>query len=209
VNRRIAVGTALATGVLILGTACSSSSKGATSSASATPSQTSSGPIQGSSSSQAPPSAEQLARSQALDLAREYYATIDTLASSSTLSLNGLDSVASGANVTQEKSALAEYRTSGWVQRGTTVLSRATVVSVDLTNEPSNSPEVLPTVHLTTCIDVSKVREVDVTGKSVTLPTRANFFIETLTAVNIPYPSSTGWRISEVPNKAAKSCSAE
>ena len=208
-SRRIVTPTALLIAVVVAATGCSSSSPKAHPSTPPKSVETSTAPTQHSSSTQVPPTALQVAKSQALSLVPKYYGVLDELASSSTLSLNGLDLVASGADAIQEKSALAEYRTNGWTQRGATVVARATVSGADLTNEPSKNPQVLPTVRLTTCIDVSKVREIDKSGKTVTLSTRANFFIETLTVVNIAYPSSTGWRVSEAPNKAAKSCSAD
>ena len=131
---------------------------------------------------------------------------LDKLAASQTLSLNMLDSVAKGDNVTQEKTTLAEYRSNGWTEKGTTILAATKVASVNLTNKPASTPPVFPTVKVTTCIDVTDVKEVDKTGKTVTLPSRPNFFVETLTVVNVHYPSSAGWRVSAAPNKGVSSC---
>jgi hypothetical protein len=106
------------------------------------------------------------------------------------------------ADNTQEKTALAEYRANGWVSVGTTKLSATNVTSVDLST--ANSAQ--PTVKVTACIDVRGVKEVDATGKNVTVASRPDFFIEQLTVVNIKYPDAAGWRVSDAPNKGASSC---
>lgn len=204
-NRKVVVGGAVVVlaGLLIAGWAWASSGRDARppSKPSTASTQTSSSP-----SPSEPASPTDLARAQALSSVQSYYATIDKLASSSTLSLNELDSVATGANVTQEKTALLGYRSNGWVEKGKTVVAATRVTGVDLTNGTSQTPPVFPTVHVVACIDVTTVREVDKAGKTVTLRGRPNFFIETLTIINVNYPSSTGWRVSEAPNKGATSC---
>jgi hypothetical protein len=208
VSRKVAVAVVLITGVLA--TACSSSSapKPATASAgsSAPPSVAATPTVATAPSSPSPKSARDLAAAEVVTFVPSYYASIDRLASSLMLSLNELDSITTGANTTLEKTALAEYRANGWAQQGKTVVVATEVSDVDLTNEPTATPPVLPTVHVTACIDVTKVRAIDKTGKSVTLPTRADFFVESLTVVNVAYPSSSGWRVRSARNKGASSC---
>ena len=143
-----------------------------------------------------------MAKSQVVAFVRKYYATLDRLASSSAASLNELDTITTDAKDTQEKTTLAEYRANGWVEKGTTTLVTSKVTSVDLTKTATTRP----TVHVTTCLDLTKVKEVDKNGKIVTLPTRPNYLVEQLTVVNINYPSAEGWRVSAAPNKGATSC---
>ena len=205
-NGRVAVSLALAVAVLSAATGCTGSKGDTAKTSSGATTTTSSTSPPPSSSSSAPPTPSEIAKSQVVKFLPTYYATLDRLASSATLSLNLLDSVATGANAIQEKTALAQYRENGWIQIGTTVLTATKVTGVNLASDHSSSPQKLPTVLVTTCIDVSDVREVDKKGRTVTLPTRPNFFVEKLTVVNLRYPSATGWRVSEAPNKGATSC---
>jgi hypothetical protein len=205
---------ALVVGGMLALTACSSSSRSGTSgqhassSTPATPSTLSSTspPAFTSSVAPAPPtptSPSEQATAQVLAFVPTYYAALDRLGASSTASLNALDGYAVDAENTLEKTVMAEHRSNGWVSVGTTTLVATSVTSVDL----SSTASAQPTVKVTACIDVSGVREVDLaTGKSVTVASRPNYFIEQLTVVNIAYPQATGWRVSSAPNQGATSC---
>jgi hypothetical protein len=189
--------------------ACSSSSGGTKTPSSTTtvpptsPAETStSASVPAPSSSSAPADPTAAAKAQVLAFVSTYYSTLDKLSSSATLSLNELDDVATDNEVNVEKTALAEHRSNGWVQQGATQLVTKTVTAVDLTSAGSTRP----TVQVTTCTNVTDVREVDKTGKSVTAPTRPDFFVSMLTVVNLNYPSPDGWRVSSAPNKGATSC---
>ena len=206
----LAVPVAIVVAVAVTIAGCSSSSGGKPNGISSVPSgdpstsaSTASGPpISTSLNPPTSPNPSDLAKAQVLAFLPTYYSTLDQLSSSQTLSLNELDQVTTDNEATVEKTTLAEERVSGETQQGTTQLKVSSVTSVDLTQTGSSRPS----VHVTTCIDVTNVREIDKSGKSVTLPTRPDFFIETLTVVNIAYPASDGWRVSDAPNKGAQSC---
>ncbi len=95
----------------------------------------------------------------------------------------------------------------GEVQQGVTKVDSAKVLSVDPTNPPHSdatcAADRSSESHVST---YSGVREVDQNGNSVTLPSRPTYFVESLTVVNISYPSATGWRVSQATNKGASTC---
>jgi hypothetical protein len=83
----------------------------------------------------------------------------------------------------------------------------ATADSVDLEGDPAASPSpTLPTVLVTTCVDVSQVQAVDEAGNPVVPSGRPEYLVARLSVVNLKYPDASSWRVSEAVNTQAQSC---
>jgi hypothetical protein len=144
----------------------------------------------------------EIAEAQVKAFVPTYFAALDRLQSSLTLPLSELDKYAIDPVEHEQTLPMKGFRANDWVQVGTTRVGHVQITSVDLSGAR-------PTVKATTCVDVTGVKGIDKkTGKDVTVPGRADFFIEHLTVVNIDHLSRSGWRVSNETNKGVKSCAA-
>jgi len=197
---RTAVTAALAAVLTVSG--CSSSGGG-----SSTAPTTTTTP--GSSASAAPSAADPAddARAQAIDFVPTYVQTIDDLYLDPTRPLDDLYEVAVAPEATNQATAIGTFRSQGYRQVGRSQLVTATADSVDLTTDPAASPSPrLPTVVVTTCVDVGPVQATDASETSVVPADRPRYLVARLTVVNPDYPDAAGWRVSEAPNRQAQSC---
>lgn len=135
-----------------------------------------------------------------------YFQTIDELYADPTRPLGDIDSVAVVPEATSEASAIQAFRAQGYSRVGSSVVVSAVAGPVDLTNDPTATTPVFPSVMVTVCLDVSGVGAVDSSGAPVGAPDRPEFLISELTVVNIDYPDSASWRVSDAPNRQATSC---
>lgn len=154
-----------------------------------------------------PPTPTDLAKVQALAIVPVYLETIDELYNDPKVPLNNLYNVSAQPDALVELKAIGLSRSYGNRQSGRVKLVRARVTGVNLTNMPKAKPHpVFPTVSVVACIDVSGVRGVGPTGRSLVPANRPRYQIEQLTVLNLSYPRAAGWRVSNSPNKQANSC---
>ena len=147
------------------------------------------------------------AQSQAVALVPTYLRTIDDLYLDASRPLDDIYEVAVDSEATAQATAIGMFRSQGYRQIGRAQLVTATADSVDLEGDPAASPPpTLPTVHVTTCIDVSQVQAVDEAGNPVVPTGGPTHLIARLVVVNLQYPDASSWRVSEASNTQAQSC---
>ena len=159
--------------------------------------------------SPSPPTPGPVEEAQALAIALvpDYLRTIDDLYLDLSLPLDGIHQVAVAPEATAQATAIGKFRSQGYRQTGRSQLVTASAASTDLSNSPAASPSpVLPTVVVTTCVDVGEVDAIDASGSSIVPPGRPRYLIQQLTVVNPNYPDTSSWRVSEAPNRQAQSC---
>ncbi len=200
----MAVTRAAAVAAVVLGlttTGCSSQDASSTApSSAASPSPSSSAPVTTASPAEN-------ARSQAVALVPTYLRTIDDLYLDPSRPLDDIYEVAVGSEATAQATAVGMFRSQGYRQIGRAQLVTATADSVDLEGDPAASPSpTLPTVLVTTCVDVSQVQAVDEAGNPVVPTGGPTHLIARLVVVNLQYPDTSSWRVSEASNTQAQSC---
>jgi hypothetical protein len=137
-----------------------------------------------------------------------YLAMIDKLYSDPTVSINDIYEVAVAPESTTEAVAIAQFRGASDRQAGAQKLIQVSDPLVTLSGlGGTSSTATYPTVQLTACVDVSAITATDAVGKSLVPPSRPNYLLDSLTIVNIKYPSSDSWRVSYATNKQTSSCS--
>lgn len=153
------------------------------------------------------PSAEDSARLGALRAVSAYEDMLNELFLDPAKPLDDLHAVAVAPEFAVEASQIGQFRAQGYRQVGRARLVSASVVDVQPRegSGPSSSAA-QPTAYVTACIDVSQVDAVDSAGKSVVPPDRPPYLIERLTVVKIAQSNDASWRVSEAPNRQAKSC---
>jgi hypothetical protein len=162
------------------------------------------------SATSSPATPESVAQAGAIAAVRKYYATIDKLYSDPRSSYNLIVTVSTAAQAGIDRNGVSRYRSQSWKQTGRQKISTIAAGVTDLTNQPAHKPDpIYPTVHVTTCNDVSKVGGVDANGKSLVAAGRKNFLLDAITVTNLTYPAASGWRVSNITNKGADSCPAE
>jgi hypothetical protein len=138
-----------------------------------------------------------------------YEAELDRLYSDPTISINDIYLVAVQPEATDDALGIAKYRAADFRQTGAQKLVKLSGISVHMSGLGGTSANAkYPAVKLTACVDVSGVKVTDARGKPVGNPNNPKYLLESLTIVNIKYPSVTGWRVSDAPNKQANSCGA-
>lgn len=157
-------------------------------------------------SSTPPATPGQVAGDQAAALVRNYYDVLDKIMMSPHERLQDLDLVTMDAEFLAQGKADMQLLEKGAVQTGRVKIVMITPGLVNLANNPQAKPRILPTVHVATCIDVSAVKVVDQTGKSLVVPGRPNFYSEQLVVQNYDYPNPNDWRVSSATGKAVASC---
>ncbi len=200
----MAVTRAAAVAAVVLGltaTGCSSQDASSTApSSAASPSPSSSAAV-----TTASPAEE--AQSQAVALVPTYLRTIDDLYLDPSRPLDDIYEVAVDSEATAQATAIGMFRSQGYRQIGRAQLVTATADSVDLEGDPAASPSpTLPTVLVTTCVDVSQVQAVDEAGNPVVPTGGPTHLIARLVVVNLQYPDASSWRVSEASNTQAQSC---
>jgi hypothetical protein len=147
------------------------------------------------------------AQAQAIALIPTYLRTIDDLYLDPSRPLDDIYEVAVGSEATAEAAAIGMFRSQGYRQIGRAQLVTATADSVDLEGDPAARPSPkLPTVLVTTCVDVSQVQAVDEAGNPVVPSGRPEYLVARLSVVNLKYPDASSWRVSEAVNTQAQSC---
>ena len=147
------------------------------------------------------------AQSQAVALVPTYLRMIDDLYLDPSRPLDDIYEVAVDSEATAQATAIGMFRSQGYRQIGRAQLVTATVDSVDLEGDPAASPSpTLPTVLVTTCVDVSQVQAVDEAGNPVVPTGGPTHLIARLVVVNLQYPDASSWRVSEASNTQAQSC---
>ncbi|MDP9149348.1 MAG: hypothetical protein M3O36_05315, partial [Myxococcota bacterium] len=147
-----------------------------------------------------------VAIAQASAAVPRYLAMLDMLYSDSKITINDIYGVAVAPESTTEALAIARFRSAGDRQTGQLKLVNISSPTADLSPGGATSKPKYPAVTLTACVDVAGTAAAGGDGKSVAQPGRPPYLIEHLTLVNISYPSSTAWRVSNAPNKQATSC---
>ncbi len=147
------------------------------------------------------------AQAQAIALIPTYLRTIDDLYLDPSRPLDDIYEVAVDSEATAQATAIGMFRSQGYRQIGQAQLVTVTADSVDLEGDPAASPTpTLPTVLVTTCVDVSQVQAIDAAGNPVVPTGSPKYLIAQLSVVNLQYPDAASWRISEASNTQAQSC---
>lgn len=169
----------------------------------APPSGSESSTTQPASSASATPDWDQRAVDEATALVPTYVSTLDALFSDPSRPIDDIFAVAVAPEATAESTSIQSFRSSGYIQTGTSSVVSTRTVTVDL---DSSGPDDLPSVEISACIDVSQVDVVDAAGVSVAPADRAPFLVADLTVLNIDYPDPASWRVSSAPNTQAQAC---
>jgi hypothetical protein len=212
VNHRLACVAALFA-VLVGASACSSSggstihssSPAPTTSAASSPNTppTSSTPPTSPTSTSPADSAEQ----QATAFVPMYLAELDRLYNDPTININDIYQVAVEPESTVEAQALGIFRGASDRGGGASRLVMTSNVTAHLSGVGGTSSTAnYPAVELTACVDVTGVTAIDATGKSLVPAGRPKYLVERLTIVNIKYPDTASWRVSDAPNSQAATC---
>jgi hypothetical protein len=162
-------------------------------------------PSEPSTTTAPPATREDLAEAAAAKTVTDYSALLDRVAIDPTVPLDDLHNVAVDPNFSSITSDFARYRSQGDHLSGSTTVVRAVPMSVSLANTPTARPPVFPVVTMRVCIDISANVTTDVNGTNL-VPNKPSFLDEQITVVNISYPDSTGWRVSDLTSRAVSSC---
>lgn len=156
-----------------------------------------------------PPSETEKASAGASALVKRYYAIVDELGQNVGASLNGLNSVATGVQLSAEQTLLKSQRKDRQRQTGDTLVVKLEVQSVNLDNSDPAAGKV-PTVQIDVCWDVSKVDVLDANGKSIVSPNRPDTGWTRLTIANYHYRTdpSGGWRVATGQDLTRDPCAA-
>jgi hypothetical protein len=153
----------------------------------------------------APKAPDVVAREQAVALVRKYYTVIDD-AHNNPKTAKALNTVTMDEELSAQIRSLNIHLRMGGKSGGRVKVVNVTPGFVNLSYKPNANPRVLPTVTVTTCIDLRGITYVDAKGHSLIPPDRAPFYIETLTVQNFDPPKPSTWRVAVDRNKGASSC---
>lgn len=164
---------------------------------------TTSSPAPRTTASTAP---DEVARQQAAALVRKYQRVLDQAYQDPSREAAQLDTVAMDQELTNQIRGVNLLVESGGRQYGHSRVVTLAPGFVSLQYKPHATPRILPTVRVTACVDVRRIKAVDAHGHSITPADRPPFYIETLTVQNFRYPDASTWRVVSAPNRGAKSC---
>jgi hypothetical protein len=215
-SHRLGTVAALLAVALVTVSGCSSS--GSKSAGSSSPSTSSSSPSSSASSSDpssttsssvspSPASPSDVAARQATVFVPTYLAELDKLYNDPTININDIYQVAVAPESTVEAQALGIFRGASDRGGGASRLVMTSNVTAHLSGVGGTSSTAnYPAVELTACVDVTGVTAIDATGKSLVPAGRPKYLVERLTIVNIKYPDTASWRVSDAPNSQAATC---
>ncbi|WP_146197623.1 hypothetical protein [Promicromonospora sp. AC04] len=187
---------ALLTAALLLALAAGCTTSPDASSQTPTPTESTSPSV---SASPSPTSADPrvLARANAEDAVRSYYALVDEVGSDPNTPASRLERVATSVELEVRQADLEQWRKDGWRKTGRTQVTDVVVQSVILDNSDPKAG-LVPTVQVDVCYDVSDVDVLDSAGASVVSPDRADRAWERLHVANYDYDDDPdgGWRVA-------------
>ncbi|MFI8528552.1 hypothetical protein ACIGB8_29120 [Promicromonospora sukumoe] len=159
------------------------------------------------SPSPSPTDPKALARSDAEELTRSYYAVVDELGADPEVPLSELKRVATSLELGVREGELEQWRSENWRQTGDTRIADLVVQSVSLDNSNPDAG-LVPTVQVDVCYDVSDVDLVDADGKSVVGPDRPDRRWERLHVANYDYKDdpADGWRVATLETLEKTAC---
>jgi hypothetical protein len=156
----------------------------------------------------APPTKSELAGAAASAQVVKYERLLDALSIHPRMSLDRLYTVSTEPDVTEEISSLNQFREARDRQVGTSQVEGTRVDHVSLTDHRAGRHPAYPTVHITTCVDVRRVRGFGPNGKSIVPKGRKAYLFTHLTLVNTKYPDTSNWLVSKVTDKETSACPA-
>ncbi len=193
----ITAATALAAAVLLTAlTGCNGDSQAAQiPSTSSTPTSATPSPTPTVTKAATP---EEAAIAQAQQAVRNYYDIYNKVSLDPAASLALLKTVAISTGLITTNIIVNDGRAKKQRQTGTTEIASMQVNDVTLTNNPKNQPPQIPTVQIDVCYDVSGVKLVDASGKSVVAPTRKSRALARMGVTNYAWPNSKAWKVGWV-----------
>ena len=159
-----------------------------------------------SSSSRPAQTEQQLAGAEAVAQVIRYERLLDDLALDRSRSLDQLYTVGTQPDVTDEIATLLRFRSSGDRQTGSRRVTSTRIDRVSLRIDGSRRPPLYPTVNITACVDVSAIKGVDRSGRSLVARGRTPYQLTRLTLINTSYPDQSGWKVSKVTDVEQQSC---
>lgn len=147
------------------------------------------------------------ATARADEVVRAYYRAQSTcLANPDKVEVTCFDQVAIGTALADARNSLVsakamQTRTVGGIQ----VISAQTT-KVDLANDVTKTPPIVPMVAVRTCIDVSNFNVVDKEGKSIVPPQRKPRSVGSVVVVNYKYPDPSRWRVAYIVPESGGTC---
>ncbi|MGB8385823.1 MAG: hypothetical protein WCG47_32060 [Dermatophilaceae bacterium] len=150
-------------------------------------------------------SPEDSAAAHAEEVLRAYYrAQTACLADAAKVEMTCFDQVAVGTALTDMRNALSSARARETHVNGAIEVVTVDRNSVDLANDPTKTPPVVPQVTFRVCIDVSGFNIVDKDGKSIVPADRSARSVGSVVVANYRYPDPGDWRVAYiVPDKGA------
>lgn len=147
------------------------------------------------------------AAAQAEQVLRAYYRAQTTCLSDPQKSaLSCFDQVATGTALTDMRNALVSAKAVQTRAHGDIEVVSARRTTVDLANNPTKTPPVVPQVAIQACIDVSKFDIVDKDGKSIVPADRKPRSVGSVVVANYKYPDPTQWRVAYVVQDQKATC---
>lgn len=195
-SRRTATAAAVLAALLTLTTACGNDDPAPT--PAPTPTATTSKPA----------TPKDQAISDATKALDRYYDVTNSLRLDKSQPISKLDRVAIGFGLSNTQAEMAGYRKEkGVTESGNATFTVIKILNVSLDN---SNPKIgrVPSVMIEVCNDVSDVKAVDSTGKSLINPDRKDRSIATFNVANYAYKKNpqNGWKVVSFDRKMQKSC---
>jgi hypothetical protein len=196
----------VALGVLVLVLAgCTDGGTTPTATPTTSPSAVSSAPSP--SESPATPSPEDEAAAHAEEVVRAYNRVqVQCLADPPNTPITCFDGVAITTELTTLRNSLSSAQALQTTASGSIEVVSVEVVKVDLANDLSVSPPIVPEVVLRVCEDVSQFNIVDEAGNSVVPADRPDHVLVDLSVLNYAYPDPAQWRVGFVTAVEGSAC---
>lgn len=138
---------------------------------------------------------EEEAIEDAEEALRLYYQTADaSIQDPVNFNAAEFEGVAYGTALTDLQERFYGVKEQGLRQTGVVTLETVENTVVDLTNDQTVSPPMVPIVEFKVCYDVSALNVVDADGKSVVSPDRKPRGVDRVGVVNYEYPDGA-WRV--------------
>lgn len=175
-----------------------------------TPAPTTSAPSEEPPPTAEPTSDADVAASAAETALRDYLDLSNDLRIDAGLSLDELESLATGIELDSQTAFLTDWREKGWQATGEARLVEVDVVDVSLDNSAPDSGRV-PTVTVEVCADVAGTDVVDASGDSVVAPDRADRGWTRYLVSNYAWDAdpSGGWRVASSETLEREPCDAD
>jgi hypothetical protein len=136
---------------------------------------------------------------------RRYETVIDELSTHPRAPLDALRSVSTSPDLAEEVGSINRFRDAHDRIVGHSRVTSIRIDSVRLRSRRDGHLR-LPTVRVSICLDVARVRAYDNEGHSIVPRSRKPYFLTHLTVINRDYPRASGWLVARVTDREVGRC---